>query len=599
MSRSHHLCGPDWRPVGNTNATRAVVTDLTINFCTLPEAEAEFARDSSVSKWRRINKDLYLHSTPQNAVAWLLVAEAQEGELKSDDLVVTDIRTGEICPCDKHDGSSSSEKYPTATLKTTTTRKSWESRPGGIQVARTKYSDIIHHGQCKGDSQAQSPAALPVTGVDVLFGVDAVDPRPHWTLLEHPLQLPDVKPDVPVPRLTVQHSPSNKDPREPVTPPWEPLRAREDGTFKIVQISDTHMVTGPGVCDDAVDANGKPLPRQVADPLSIAFLGGILDLEKPDLVILTGDQLHHDIPDSQSALLKVVSPLIARQIPFAAVFGNHDSEGAYALSREAQMSILEDLPFSLCQPGPDDVEGVGNYYLSVLPHSGNEGSGSEAGVATLYLVDSHGQIPSDVKNPDYDAIQQSQIDWFTNTSQSLRRARMGGRSENRDGPPHLSLVFIHIPLPEYEDDKLVTTGGLRREPTEGPSFNSHFYDALSEEGVLAVSCGHDHVNDFCGVLPGESNGDQSSAAQLGPWLCYGGGSGFGGYCSYGENRYYRRARVWELETGKGGIKTWKRVEYTPDRVDELLLVEGGSVVDPRASLDTRKGPFRTVGQAEL
>ena len=51
-------------------------------------------------------------------------------------------------------------------------------------------------------------------------------------------------------------------------------------------------------------------------------------------MILTGDQLHHNIPDSQSALFKVVAPIIERSIPFAAVFGNHDSEGIHALPRE-------------------------------------------------------------------------------------------------------------------------------------------------------------------------------------------------------------------------------------------------------------------------
>jgi predicted phosphodiesterase len=60
-----------------------------------------------------------------------------------------------------------------------------------------------------------------------------------------------------------------------------------------------------------------------------------LDVEKPDLVILTGDQLHHDILDSQSALFKVVAPLIERSIPYAVVFGNHDDEGTYTLSRES------------------------------------------------------------------------------------------------------------------------------------------------------------------------------------------------------------------------------------------------------------------------
>jgi hypothetical protein len=30
----------------------------------------------------------------------------------------------------------------------------------------------------------------------------------------------------------------------------------------------------------------------------------------------------------------VVAPIIDRSIPFAAVFGNHDSEGTHALSRQ-------------------------------------------------------------------------------------------------------------------------------------------------------------------------------------------------------------------------------------------------------------------------
>lgn len=197
------------------------------------------------------------------------------------------------------------------------------------------------------------------------------------------------------------------------------------------------------------------------------------------------------------------------------------------------MSILQDLPYTLCQPGPENVDGIGNYYLTILAGCSSDGSDSEAAVATLYLVDSHGQIPSDIKDPDYDPIKQGQIDRFTHISQSLRQTRedytKGGGDRHVDGHTHLSLVFLHIPLPEYEDDNLVLAGGHRREPTERPSFNSHLYDALSSEGVMAVGCGHDHVNDFCGLLPRrqDNNGDgskqspdahsgQTARAQLGP-----------------------------------------------------------------------------------
>jgi hypothetical protein len=240
------------------------------------------------------------------------------------------------------------------------------------------------------------------------------------------------------------------------------------------------------------------------------------------------------------------------------------------------MSILQNLPFSLCESGPEHVDGVGNFYLQVLAPAP-----SQLPLSTLYFLDSHGQIPSKIHNPDYDPIKQSQIDWFTDTSQAQRSAR-----EKDDNDNHLSIAFLHIPLPEFGDPDLSIRSGHRREPSESPSFNSHFYDALVKGGMLALGCGHDHVNDFCALLPEQRQQDGNEAPQPRLWLCYGGGSGFGGYCSYGGMRFHRRSRVWELDTSTGSLKTWKRVEYAMDRVDELVLVESGAVVDPLEKMKT-------------
>lgn len=94
------------------------------------------------------------------------------------------------------------------------------------------------------------------------------------------------------------------------------------------------MVTGVGVYKDTIDAYRKNLLESKADPLTVEFIGKTLDIEKLDLIILTRDQLHHDIPNSQSTLFKVVAPIIKRSIPFAAIFSNYNSEGIHALSRE-------------------------------------------------------------------------------------------------------------------------------------------------------------------------------------------------------------------------------------------------------------------------
>ena len=234
------------------------------------------------------------------------------------------------------------------------------------------------------------------------------------------------------------------------------------------------------------------------------------------------------------------------------------------------MSILQSLPFSLCEPGPEEVDGVGNFCLQILAPAP-----SQRRLSTLYFLDSHGQIPSETRDPDYDSIKQSQIDWFTNISREQQSLR---EKDNNNHRFHLSLSFLHIPPPEFGDVRLSIRNGSRREPSETPSFNSHFYDALAKSGVSALSCGHDHVNDFCALLPRQDD-DNSPPQPAGPWLCYGGGSGFGGYCSYDGVRFHRRARVWELDTNVGSLRTWKRVEYALDRVDEVVLVEKGRVVD--------------------
>ena len=98
------------------------------------------------------------------------------------------------------------------------------------------------------------------------------------------------------------------------------------------------MVTGPGVCKDASGSEGQPLSGFEADPLTVDFLENVLEAERPDLVTVIADQLHHDILDSQSTLFKVVAPMVDRSIPFAVVFGNHDDEGAHALSRKCHLS---------------------------------------------------------------------------------------------------------------------------------------------------------------------------------------------------------------------------------------------------------------------
>lgn len=76
------------------------------------------------------------------------------------------------------------------------------------------------------------------------------------------------------------------------------LTVPESGRFKIMQVSDLHLSTGVGECRDAVpDRYGGGLCE--ADPRSLAFVSKLLEDERPDLVILSGDQINgNSAPDA-------------------------------------------------------------------------------------------------------------------------------------------------------------------------------------------------------------------------------------------------------------------------------------------------------------
>ena len=125
------------------------------------------------------------------------------------------------------------------------------------------------------------------------------------------------------------------------------------------------------------------------------------------------------------------------------------------------MSLIESLPYSLSEPGPEDIDGVGNYYVEVLAQS------SKHSALTIYLLDTHSYSPDERTFKGYDWLKKSQIEWFKTTAKRLKKAHEGYTHI------HMDLAFIHIPLPEYNDLTLDRDGAWREHVT-APGFNSGF-----------------------------------------------------------------------------------------------------------------------------
>lgn len=499
-----------------------VITDITIATCTTLNILSSCKLDPA--KWHRIEKDLYL-SRGWLTHAFIHIERKRESELTEKDRVIMDVRVGSLDP-------TVSEKNQGA--------ERWESRPGGIWLKRSS-------------KHRESDNVKAITAVDVLFGTDAVEARPGWEIGQQSLVLSNTGGENQAAHLSIRRGP-------PAAVEKAVLHINKDGKFKILQVADLHLSTGPGICRDAEPAlhNGKC----DADPRTLAFLAKVLDSEKPDLVVLSGDQVNGETAaDAQSAIFKFAHVFITRQIPFATIFGNHDDEGS--LSREALMQLTHSLPYSLSEFGPTTVDGVGNYYIEVLARGGSTHS-----ALTLYLLDTHGYSPDERQFRGYDWLKKNQIDWFRTTSSTLKNspAHLGYKHH------HMDMAFIHIPLPEYRlTENIVSSTGSQRENPTAPGFNSGFKDALVAEGIMAVSCGHDHVNDYCSL-------SRSAEGKPELWMCYAGGSGFGGYGGYGG--YHRRLRVFDFDMNEARIVTWKRIEYgeTEKQLDKTVIVESRGVV---------------------
>lgn len=257
------------------------------------------------------------------------------------------------------------------------------------------------------------------------------------------------------------------------------LEFREDGTFHVLHITDLQEGVHP-------------------KKDTLRLLHALLDTAKPDLVILTGDQLKGYSPafrllgkgSVQNTLHMLTEPMEKRGIPYAVTFGNHDLQ--CGLSNEEQAAIYCSYPYCIC---PAEEQGAGTFYLKIRNSSGAE-------ALRFYLVDSgnktvHGQ--------------------YAPPSKEVLMWLKGLLLE--DQVP--SMVFQHIPLPEYKKCRNVTL----KERICSPGKNAGEFALLRDNGqVMAVFCGHDHKNDFVGRVDGIDLGYTPS----GGFACYGPGAERGG-----------------------------------------------------------------------
>lgn len=282
-----------------------------------------------------------------------------------------------------------------------------------------------------------------------------------------------------------------------------------DGDFRIMQLNDLHI------------AGGHYSLKK--DKKTIYEVMTMVQIEKPDLVILNGDSVFC-VPgplfgggssfNNKMASRRVLDIFEKLGVYFTVAFGNHDTE-AFDYYNRAQIGKLymkDRYQYCIFQSEFDGY-GVTNQCIKLEDSAGNLRK-------AIMVFDSNDYIDTSLKasmNWWYDVIHDEQVQWAKETLLSL------GDGVN----PAKSLFFFHIPTGEFEQayrnlaannfsdtadtkyisgvwDELVDPemggriwyGGCQKKDV-APNDNDNLFEELGPSGINsleAIFVGHDHVN---------------------------------------------------------------------------------------------------------
>ena len=269
-----------------------------------------------------------------------------------------------------------------------------------------------------------------------------------------------------------------------------------DRDLKVVQLTDIHI--------------GGGWMSQDEDRMALNAVATMLQTEKPDLVVITGDMVF-PVPfnagtfNNKKPTEMLISLMETLGVYYTVGFGNHDSELYSYYSREdiAELWGNPDLKYSLYQMGPEEVDGFGNHVIKV--------KNSDGIVKNAYfMLDSHAYTDGDYLGLmwKYDNIKESQINWYKQNVEAIDKAN---KAIDPECPMFTSLAFFHIPLEEYEfawkelqengykdteNAKLIT--GWYHETDETVFHGVHseeLFETIEALGsTKGIFVGHDHIN---------------------------------------------------------------------------------------------------------
>lgn len=202
----------------------------------------------------------------------------------------------------------------------------------------------------------------------------------------------------------------------------------------------------------------------------------------PDLIVITGDSV---VGPANATYTKRLAKLMdGLGVPWAIVYGNHDDEGK--ADKYWMGAVYENSEFCLYENGPCNVGGAGNYIVNITSNG--------QPFYSFMMMDSNRQTIYDGEK-EFGSFTPAQVAWYDWAIDGLNAAGY-----------FKSMMFFHIPFPEFEDAYLTWEesgfdpsmgSGSKNEDVCCSTYNPGMFAKILEKGSTThVFVGHDHVNDY-------------------------------------------------------------------------------------------------------